>query len=98
MSPLYISRDDVPEEVAEHERELYRSQALDEGKPEHIVDRIVEGRMEKYYQQICLLEQEFIRDDEQTIDELLKEQINTTGENIVIRRFARYQLGESLGE
>jgi elongation factor Ts len=98
MSPLYISRDDVPEEVAEHERELYRSQALDEGKPEHIVDRIVEGRMEKYYQHICLLEQEFIRDDEQTIDELLKEQINTTGENIVIRRFARYQLGESLGE
>ncbi|MGC9349658.1 MAG: translation elongation factor Ts [Anaerolineae bacterium] len=98
MSPLYISRDDVPEEVAEHERELYRSQALDEGKPEHIVERIIEGRMEKYYQQVCLLEQEFIRDDEQTVEELLKEQINTTGENIIIRRFARYELGESLGD
>jgi elongation factor Ts len=98
MTPLYISREDVPEEVAEHEQELYRAQALDEGKPEHIVDRIIEGRMEKYYQQVCLLEQEFIRNDEQTIEELLKEQINTTGENIIIRRFARYELGESLGE
>lgn len=98
MSPLYVSREDVPEDVIAHERELYRAQALDEGKPENIVDRIVDGRLEKFYQQVCLLEQEFIRDDEQTIEELLKEQITKTGENIVIRRFSRYQLGESLGE
>lgn len=98
MSPLYISRDDVPEDVAEHERELYRAQALQEGKPERVIDQIVEGRLEKFYQQACLLEQDFIRDEDMTIDELLKTQITKTGENIVIRRFTRYQLGESLGD
>jgi elongation factor Ts len=98
MTPLFISRDEVPEDVIEHEKELYRAQALDEGKPERIVERIVEGRLEKYFQQVCLLEQTFIRDDDLTIEELLKSQITTTGENIVIRRFARYELGESLGE
>jgi len=98
MSPLYVSRDQIPPEVIETEQRLYRAQALEEGKPENIVDRIVEGRMEKYYQQVCLLEQEFIREEDKTIEELVKTQITKTGENIVIRRFARFQLGESLGD
>lgn len=98
MAPQYISRADVPEDVLEHERQLYRAQALEEGKPESVIDRIIEGRLEKFYKQVCLLEQDFIRDEEVTIDELLKEQIHKTGENVVIRRFARYELGESLGE
>jgi len=98
MSPLYVSRDQIPQEIIDHERRLYRAQALEEGKPENIADRIVEGRMEKYYQQACLLEQDFIRDEDVTIEELVKAQITKTGENIVIRRFARFQLGESLGD
>jgi elongation factor Ts len=98
MGPLVIERNDIPAEVLEHERALYRAQALEEGKPESVIDRIVEGRMEKFYKQACLLEQDFIRDEDQTIDQLLKTQISKTGENIIIRRFARYELGESLGE
>jgi elongation factor Ts len=98
MGPLAIERNDIPAEVLEHERALYRAQALEEGKPESVIDRIVEGRMEKFYKQACLLEQDFIRDEDQTIDQLLKTQISKTGENIIIRRFARYELGESLGE
>jgi elongation factor Ts len=98
MAPLYVEREDVPESVTDHERELYRNQALEQGKPEHVIDRIVEGRLEKFYSQICLMEQEFIRNDEKTIEELLKEMISKTGENIVIRRFARFERGESLGD
>jgi elongation factor Ts len=96
MAPLYIERDDVPEEVVEHERDLYRTQAVQEGKPEHVIDRIVEGKLEKYYQSACLMEQPYIRDDDITIEELIKHAISTIGENIVVRRFARYELGESL--
>jgi elongation factor Ts len=98
MAPIVIERKDISAEVLEHERALYRAQALEEGKPEAVVDRIVDGRVEKFYKQACLLEQDFIRDEDQTIDQLLKAQISKTGENIIIRRFARYQLGESLGE
>lgn len=98
MGPGYLTRADVPEDVLEHEKSLYRAQALEEGKPERIVDRIIEGRLEKFYQQVCLLEQAFIRDEDKTIEDLLNEQITKIGENIVIRRFARYQLGESLGD
>jgi elongation factor Ts len=98
MNPQFLKREDVPETVLEHERGLYRAQALQEGKPERIVDRIVDGRLEKFYKESCLMEQDFIRDDEKTVDDLVKEYINKTGENIVVRRFARYELGESLGE
>jgi elongation factor Ts len=98
MNPQFLKREDVPETVLEHERGLYRAQALQEGKPERIVDRIVDGRMEKFYKESCLMEQDFIRDDDKTVDDLVKEYINKTGENIVVRRFARYELGESLGE
>ena len=98
MSPQYISRDVVPEAVLEHEKQLYRAQALEEGKPERVVDRIVEGRVEKFYKEVCLMEQDFIRDEDKTIDDLVKEQITKTGENMIVRRFARFELGESLGE
>lgn len=98
MSPEYVKRSDVPESVLEHERGVYRAQALEEGKPERIVDRIIEGRMEKFYQQVCLMEQNYIRDEDVTIEDLLKTQITKTGENIIIRRFSRFQLGESLGD
>jgi elongation factor Ts len=96
MSPKYVTREDVPEKVIEHERVLYRNWALEEGKPEHILDRIVDGRLEKFYADTCLWEQAYIRDEDKTIGELVKEAIATMGENIVIRRFARYELGESL--
>ena len=98
MSPKYVKREDIPESVLEHERELYRAQALEEGKPESVVDRIIDGRVEKFYKEVCLLEQDFIRDEDKTIDDLLKDAITKTGENMVIRRFARFELGESLGE
>jgi len=97
MSPQYVKREDIPASVIEHEKELYRAQALAEGKPEAVLERIVEGRLEKFYTDICLLEQAFIRDEERTIDDLVKEQITKTGENMVVRRFARFELGESLG-
>lgn len=101
MSPQYVKREDIPASVLEHEKQLYRAQALEEGKPEAVLDRIVEGRMEKFYKDVCLLEQQFIRDDgkdrPRTIDDLVKEQITKTGENMVVRRFARFELGESLG-
>ena len=97
MSPQYVKREDIPASVIEHERQLYRAQALEEGKPEAVVDRIIDGRMEKFYKDTSLLEQAFIRDEERTIDDLVKEQITKTGENMVVRRFARFELGESLG-
>ncbi len=96
LAPKYISREDVPESVIQRESDLYRAQAREEGKPENILDRIVEGKIEKFYQQSCLLEQPFIRDDSVTVDALLKEQMTKTGENMMVRRFARYELGESL--
>ncbi len=98
MAPQYVQREDVPESVQEHEKELYKTQAIQDGKPERVIDRIVEGRLEKFYKETCLLEQDFIRDQDQTVGDLIKELISTTGENIVVRRFARYLLGESLEE
>ncbi len=102
MSPRYVKREDIPASVIEHEQQIYRAQALEEGKPEAVLDRIVEGRLEKYYKDVCLIEQVFIRDDgrdrPRTIDDLVKEQITKTGENMVVRRFARVEVGESLGQ
>jgi elongation factor Ts len=98
MNPQYLTREDVPESVLEHERGLFRTQALQEGKPENIVDRIVDGRIDKFYKDSCLMEQDFIRDDAKTIDDLVKENITKTGENIVVRRFTRFELGENLGD
>jgi len=94
--PAYINRDEVPEEIVEKEKEMIRKQSLAEGKPEKVIDKIVEGRMEKYYQENCLLDQPFVKDEDKSISELLTETIAKVGENIIIRRFACYELGEEL--
>ncbi len=98
MAPRYVKREDVPQDIIEHERKLYRARSLEEGKPERIIDRIVAGRVEKFYSEACLLEQEYIRDSDKTIGELIKESIATMGENIVVRRFVRFALGEEGAE
>lgn len=94
-SPLYVSADDIPEEVLEQQRQDARTRALQDGKPEAIVDRIVQGRLEKFKDEVCLLRQPYIRDDELTIEKLLHQYIGSIGENIVIRRFVRWEVGES---
>ncbi|MFC1595469.1 translation elongation factor Ts [Gemmatimonadota bacterium] len=94
-APRFISREEVDSALLEKEKEIYRDAALNEGKPENIVDRIVEGKVEKYYEQVCLLEQPWIRDGDKTIEDLLKETIASLGENIQIARFVRFALGES---
>ena len=95
-APDYLAREDVPEDVIERERAIYRAQALEEGKPERIVDRIVKGRMEKFYQRVCLMEQPFVKDEDKTIQDLITDSIAKLGENIVLRRFVRYKVGEGL--
>ncbi len=95
-NPKYVSRDQVPEEEQEKEREILTHQALNEGKPEHVVKKMVEGRMDKFFEQICLLEQKFIKDSDVKIEDLLNEKISKIGENIKIRRFIRYEVGEGL--
>lgn len=91
-NPVCISRDEVPTELIEKEREVAASQV--ENKPPHIIQKIVEGKLDKYYQGVCLLEQPFVKNPDQTVQELLTETIAKLGENIVLRRFARYQLGD----
>ncbi|MCK4452682.1 MAG: translation elongation factor Ts, partial [Anaerolineae bacterium] len=78
------------------ERAIYRARALEEGKPERIVDRIVEGRLEKFYRQVCLMEQPFVKDEDKTVRDLITDAIAKFGENIVLRRFVRYEVGEEL--
>jgi len=92
-NPLCIRREDLPTEVVEKERDIYREQALELGKPEKVIDKIVEGRMGKFYKDVCLLEQPYVRDPEITIQDLVNQMIAKLGENIAIRRFTRYQLG-----
>lgn len=94
--PLYVRREEVPQEEIDREKEILRNQALNEGKPEHIVDKMVQGRIDKYFKEICLLEQPYIKDPDKTVEQLLKEQIAKIGENISIRRFSRFELGEGL--
>jgi len=93
-APLVVKREEISEEVLDKEKEIFRNQALQSGKPEKIIDKIIEGKIEKFYSEIVLLEQAFIKDDKVTIDELLRETIGKLGENMVIKRFARFQLGE----
>nr|WP_296561250.1 translation elongation factor Ts [uncultured Acetobacterium sp.] len=95
-NPSYVTKEEVPTEELEKEKEILRAQALNEGKPEKIVDKMVEGRVSKYYKEICLLEQPFVKNPDLTIEDLVKEQIMTIGENVKIRRFARFQMGEGL--
>lgn len=94
--PMYLTREEVPEEMITHEREVLKAQALNEGKPEKIVEKMVEGRIDKYLKEICLLEQPFIKDPDITIQQLVTEKIAKIGENISVRRFTRYELGEGI--
>ncbi len=96
MQPKWVSQEDVPQDALDREREILSEQAKTEGKPEHIVEKMVEGRLRKFYSQVCLLNQPYIRDDDITIEELLNELTGNLGERAVIRRFTRYQVGEEL--
>jgi elongation factor Ts len=91
--PSYLTRDDVPAEVLEEEKAVYRAQAEDSGKPDHILDRIVEGKLEKFYEEVCLLDQPFIKDTSITVGELVQQSNALLGENIVVRRFVRFEIG-----
>lgn len=94
--PEYVRREDVPSSFIEKEKEILRAQALNEGKPEKIVDKMVEGRIDKYYKEICLLEQPFVKNPDITVAQLVTEKIATIGENITVRRFARFERGEGI--
>ncbi|MGD8880952.1 MAG: translation elongation factor Ts [Desulfobacterales bacterium] len=94
-NPLGIKPEDIPEEIVENEKDIYRAQAQDMGKPENILDKIVEGKLKKFYQENCLLNQPFVRDPDISIADLMNELIAKIGENITIKRFVRYQIGES---
>ena len=95
-SPQFVNRDEVPEELKKVEREIYRAQALQAGKPEKIIDKIVDGKMEKFFQTVCLMEQSFIKDQDKTVEGHLGELVSKIGEKISIRRFTRFQRGEEL--
>jgi elongation factor Ts len=96
-SPIAISADKLPPEVVEREKDIYREQALQEGKPEKVVEKIVEGKLKKFFSEVCLLNQAYIRDPDLTIEDLLNELRAKTGENIIISRFVRFQLGVATG-
>lgn len=95
-NPLFVSKDEVPNENLAKEREILRVQALNEGKPEKIVDRMVEGRIEKYYKEVCLLEQPFVKNPDITVQALVNETALASGEKISVRRFTRYERGEGI--
>jgi elongation factor Ts len=97
-NPRVIRREDVSPAELENEREIYRRQALETGKPEKVVEKIVEGKMERFFSEVCLLEQSFIKDPDKNITTVINDAIARLGENIQIRRFARYHLGESAGK
>lgn len=97
-NPKWVKREDVPESEIAKEKEIIRNKALNDGKPEKILDKIIEGSLVKFFKDNCLMEQEFVKDDSKTIEVLLKEMISTIGENISIRRFARYEMGEGLAK
>ena len=96
IGPKYVKREDVPASVVEAERETLKAQALNEGKPEAVVEKMVEGRLNKFYEEICLLDQKFVKDPDVTVGQLLTDLIAKIGENIVIRRFARFERGEGI--
>ncbi|ERT62224.1 elongation factor Ts [Peptoniphilus koenoeneniae] len=96
QNPKYVSREEVPQEELEHEKTVLKEQALNEGKPEKIIEKMVEGRLEKFYEEICLLDQKFIKDPDVKVKDLLSNLVAKIGENIKIRRFVRYEVGEGL--
>jgi elongation factor Ts len=93
-NPAGLVPEDVDQSVVEKEREIFRAQMLEEGKPENIIDKIVDGKVEKFYKEVCLMSQQYVKDPQKTIEEFLKETIGKIGENIQIKRFARFQIGE----
>ncbi len=95
-NPQYVSRDEVPEEVINQEKSVFATIAKNEGKPEHIIDKIVEGRMDKFLSDICLLDQAFVKDPDITVQQLIHDKISQIGENIAVRRFVRFERGEGL--
>ena len=94
MNPGYISKDHIPEDVIEKEKEIYREQMKNSGKPDNIIEKIVEGKLKKYYTEVCLLNQVYFKNDKQTIEDLIAEKIHKLGENIIVKRYIRYQVGE----
>ena len=93
-NPLYIRSDEIPEAALHREKEIYRSQLTEEKKPEKIWDKIIEGKLKKYFEEVCLLDQKFIKNTDITVGTLVNNMIAKTGENIIVRRFSRFQLGE----
>jgi elongation factor Ts len=95
-APRYVSKEDIPAEIVEAEKEIYKKQALNEGKPEAVLEKIAEGKIKKFYEDNCLTEQLYVKNNDLTVEDLLKETILKIGENIVIRRFVRFVLGEEV--
>lgn len=93
-APIAVTREEIPEEVIVHEREMFRSQALEEGKPDKVVDKIVDGKIEKFYSEVALLDQSYVKDPDKKVGDLVNEAISTLGENIRVARFARFHLGQ----
>jgi elongation factor Ts len=96
-NPLVVTRSDLKPEILEKEKEIYRTQAKNEGKPEKIIEKIVEGKLEKYFQEVCLLEQPFVKDQDRSVKDRIDETIAKLGENISVKRFVRFRLGEETG-
>jgi len=94
MNPQYSNSDEIPAEVIEKEKDIFRVQMKDSGKPDNIIDKIIEGKLKKMYSEICLLDQAFFKDDSKTIDNLIAEKIHKLGENITVKRYVRFQIGE----
>ncbi len=95
-NPRYIRREDVPEDELERERQVYHQQAIESGKPEKVMGKIVDGKMERFYSEVCLLEQEFIKDPDRQVGDLIKDVIARLGENVQVKRFTRYHIGEGV--
>ena len=96
--PLYVTEDDIPESILTHEADIARKRSIEEGKPEQIIEKIVEGRLRKYKEETCLMQQKYIRDDSLSVKDIIMENVGSMGENIVIRRFQRWALGEHLAD
>ena len=94
LSPQYIDADEIPEDVLEKEKDIYREQMKKQGKPESVVEKIIDGKLKKFYADVCLLDQKFFKDDTKTIRDLITEHIHKIGENIIVKRFVRYQVGD----
>ena len=96
LSPQYVRREEVPAQIVEHEKEIYAAQAKESGKPEQVRQKMVDGKLEKFFKEICLLEQPFVKNPDQSVEKLIVESVAKLGENITVRRFARFKVGEGI--